>query len=134
MLLYVGVHSAPNRIRPSFSYITWCSYTRGSNLFGWSRSYFGWRPTRWRKKNVKRTISVHFTDIILGFWCHIYYVHCFILIKYECSIIVFKPKKKKFLPIKNFFGSLNINYFMFIFHLKIVNHLNTYTLSLLKKY
>jgi hypothetical protein len=23
---------------------------RGSNLFGWRRGYFGWRPTRWRKK------------------------------------------------------------------------------------
>jgi hypothetical protein len=26
------------------------SLCRGSNLFGWRRGYFGWRPTRWRKK------------------------------------------------------------------------------------
>jgi hypothetical protein len=41
---------------------------RGSNLFSWRRDYFSWRPTRWRKKS---TISVHFTDIILDFSCHI---------------------------------------------------------------
>ena len=26
------------------------SHYRGSNLFGWRWGYFGWRPTRWRKK------------------------------------------------------------------------------------
>ena len=42
--------------------------TRRSNLFGWRRVYFGWKPTRWRKK----TSNFHTCKCIL---C---YCRCFI--------------------------------------------------------
>ena len=51
-----------------------CFIIRGSNLFGWRRGYFGWRPTRWRKK----TSNFHTGKCIL---C---YCRCFIEI---CALI-----------------------------------------------
>ena len=70
--------------KPCITLVTHFLY-RGSNLFGWRRSYIGWRPTRWRKK----TSNFHTGKCIL---C---YCRCFIEM---CALI---PQR---------FGNLIISY------------------------